>query len=194
MGGITVQIGAYIVSGLALVAVISIVYTSLRNGITPMPSSLQVRRAVAGELNRLAGDGSAVEAGSGWGTLLFHLCRHCPGWRFTGVENSLVPLWISRMRAWLVSRFIPADGVSRGGVPVIIRGDIYGYPFGTADAVVCYLYPGAMKRLSPLLRQQLGKGGTVVSVCFALPDWQADRVITCADLYRTKIYVYTSKG
>jgi hypothetical protein len=51
-----------------------------------------------------------------------------------------------------------------------------------------------MKRLGPVLRQRLGEGKAVVSVCFALPDWQADHVITCTDVYRTKIYVYTNKG
>jgi hypothetical protein len=124
MGGMTVQNGAYIVSGLALLAVISIVYASLRNGITPMPSSLPVRRAVAKELNRLAEgglaiesgsaieSGLAVEAGSGWGTLLFHLHRNCPGWRFTGVENSLVPLLFSRVRSWLAARSSSTDAAS----------------------------------------------------------------------------------
>ncbi|MCM3703653.1 class I SAM-dependent methyltransferase [Paenibacillus macerans] len=193
----------------ALLAMLSIVYKSWRNGISPMPASAEVRRAVAAELNRLTGqaggrgpmsgwmpaDGrkqaadepvapasaySIVEAGSGWGTLALHLAKSRPDWRITGIENSWIP--------WAVSRL--ALRLSAYGNTVFIRGDLYEYRYEQADAVVCYLYPGAMKRLDPLLRRQLRTGARIVSVCFALPGWQAERVITCRDMYRTKIYVY----
>lgn len=193
----------------ALLAMLSIVYKSWRNGISPMPASAEVRRAVAAELNRQTGpasgrgptsgcmpaDGrkqaaaepvapasaySIVEAGSGWGTLALHLAKSRPDWRITGIENSWIP--------WAVSRLALRLGAF--GNAVFVRGDLYEYRYEQADTVVCYLYPGAMKRLDPLLRQHLHTGARVVSVCFALPGWQAERVITCRDMYRTKIYVY----
>ncbi|MED4959358.1 class I SAM-dependent methyltransferase, partial [Paenibacillus macerans] len=102
-----------------LLAMLSIVYKSWRNGISPMPASAEVRRAVAAELNRLTGaaggrypkggrmptDGrnpsgaepaspdsafSIVEAGSGWGPLALHLAKRGPAWRITGIDPSLV--------------------------------------------------------------------------------------------------------
>ncbi|MFC4598278.1 class I SAM-dependent methyltransferase [Cohnella hongkongensis] len=168
----------------ALAAALSIVWTSWRNGISPMPSSLRVRQAVAAEVNRIGG-GLLVEAGSGWGTLGVHLAKHCPGWQVAGVENSPVPLAVSRLAARVLFR-------GREGEPPVVfrRGDLYGFPYREAGAVVCYLYPGAMKRLGPLLAEQLSSGSLVVSVCFALPGWQPERIVTCRDMYRTRIYVY----
>lgn len=52
------------------------------------------------------------------------------------------------------------------------------------------MYPGAMQRLDPLLRARLTPGARVISICFALPGWRPMKVVTCRDLYRTKIYIY----
>ncbi|GGF93684.1 class I SAM-dependent methyltransferase [Paenibacillus abyssi] len=161
-------------------AVLSIAYHSWKNGITPMPSSAPVRGKVADEINRIAGQGTLVEAGSGWGTLAQHLAKHCSGWRVVGIENSFIPLWVSRIAAKLDSR----AGVT------MIRADLYMYPYDSADVVVCYLYPGAMLRLSTIFRERLVPGTRVISICFALPGWEPERVIICGDLYRTKVYVY----
>ncbi|EFM08630.1 conserved hypothetical protein [Paenibacillus curdlanolyticus YK9] len=168
---------------LALLAALSIVYRSLRNGITPMPSSAPVRRAVAAELSRIASRGTLVEAGSGWGTLAMHIAKQCPGWRVIGVENSRIPYLFAKAAArYMIHRNAAFE-----------RSDLYAYPFGEVDAVVCYLYPGAMARLRPLLERQLAPGSCVISVCFAMPGWRPDRVLTCRDLHRTRVYVYKTQ-
>jgi hypothetical protein len=175
-----------------LLAVISIVYRSWRNGISPMPSSAQVRRVVANEVNRLPKQGMLIEAGSGWGTLALHVAKNCAGWRIIGIENSSLPLWISRLITrlgfWLIP--IPSRGDSRQTSVAFIRGDLYTYPYNNADVVICYLFPGAMQGLSQIYRERLSSETYVISVCFALPGWQPERVVTCGDLYRTQIYVY----
>lgn len=164
----------------ALLAVISIVYRSWRNGISPMPSSAIVRRTVIQELKRLPNRGILVEAGSGWGTLALQAGRSFPHRRIIGIENSLIPMWIS---------FIARKIENRVNVS-FIRGDLYTYCYANVDTVVCYLYPGAMKRLRSVFYAQLAPGSYVISVCFALPDWEPERVIECRDMYRTKVYVY----
>lgn len=164
----------------ALLAVLSIVYVSWKNGISPMPSSVQARQAVSAEINQLSEYGVMVEAGSGWGNLAFHIAKACKSWQISGVENSLIPLAVSKLVVRL-KQFVNLK---------FVRGDIYTYPYDHVDAVVCYLYPGAMKKLSPIWRAQLVPGARIISVCFALPDWEPERVITCGDLYRTKVYVY----
>jgi hypothetical protein len=170
-------------AGLLFLAMLSIVYVSWRNGISPMPASGPVRRAVADELKRLPGCGAIVEAGSGWGTLALHIALHCPGKRIEGIENSPVPLWVSRFAAWITAAAARTQITFTGG-------DMYDYPYETVDVVVCYLYPGAMKRLSVILDSRLRPGATIITVCFALPDWQPDQVVTCGDMYRTKLYLY----
>ncbi|HEY2494463.1 MAG TPA: class I SAM-dependent methyltransferase [Paenibacillus sp.] len=174
-----------IITGLLVVgmfiAVLSIIYVSLRNGISPMPSSAPVRQAVTAEMKKWTRRKSIVEAGSGFGTLALHMGRHMTDSHVIGLENSRIPLWISR----LLARLDNCSNVS------FIRRDLYTYTYEDVDVVVCYLYPGAMKRLSTIWSGSLSPGAQVISVCFALPDWQPDRVIMCKDIYHTKVYVYT---
>ncbi|MFC4101493.1 SAM-dependent methyltransferase [Paenibacillus xanthanilyticus] len=167
----------------ALCGTLSIVYSSWRNGISPMPTSAPVRREVVRELRKLASGGTLVDTGSGWGTLVFHMLRTCPGWRIIGIENSPLPLWYARF----ARRLLPS--ALRDQVR-FERGDLFQYPYAQADAVVCYLHPAAMKRLSMVLKEQLSPGTPVLTVFFALPGWHPVRVITCRDLYRTKVHVY----
>ncbi|MDF9839844.1 MULTISPECIES: class I SAM-dependent methyltransferase [unclassified Paenibacillus] len=175
-----------------LLSVIWIVLISWRNGISPMPASGPVRLAAAAEVQRIRGYGNIVEAGSGWGTLGLEVIRRCPGKRLTGIENSGIPLVFSRLFTLLYARLLPEKGAGEGLRKRVIfkRGDIYSYSYGDADIVLCYLFPGAMERLAGKFRQELPQGATVISICFALPDRQPVRVITCKDRLRTKVYVY----
>ncbi|WP_046227451.1 class I SAM-dependent methyltransferase [Paenibacillus dauci] len=219
---------------IALVLVISIVYYTWCNGISPLPSSLLLRRQVEQEVNRLstvqqesgrygftgetanavpsamhsfrvesistAADGAEatgrksihrretgksdgpliIEAGSGWGTMALHLARYCQPCRVVGIENSVVPLMVSRLLAGL-----PGSHSIK-----LVHGDMYRYHYEQADLIVCYLFPGAMTRLSPIFREQTRPGTYIISVYFALPDWEAEQVITCRDVHRTRIYIY----
>ncbi|QMV41918.1 class I SAM-dependent methyltransferase [Cohnella cholangitidis] len=183
---------------IVLSALLSIVGVSWRNGISPMPSSRQVRRVVAAEAQRLAAPGLIVEAGSGWGTLGIEVAKSCKESRVVGIENSPIPLRVSQVAAWLAFGVRPKPRAARSSLsgPSVSfrRGNIYKVPYAAADLVICYLYPGAMKRLSSIFRDQLAPGASVISVCFAIPDWQPVRVITCNDLYRTKVYVYKTNS
>lgn len=178
-------------------AMLSIVYRSLRNGISPMPASAAVRRVAARELALLLAAGGKgqqgviVEAGSGWGNLACALASAAGGRLIIGVENSLLPLVVSRLVLWLGKLLPPRVQKPAPETPIsYVRGDLYAYPYETADVVVCYLYPGAMQRLDPLLAAKLRPGAAVISLCFALPNWKPVRTVVCSDLYRTKVYVY----
>ncbi len=176
-----------------LLSVMWIVVDTWRNGISPMPASKAVRLAVAGEVNRVPGYGTIVEAGSGWGTLGLDVVRHCPGKRLTGIENSCLPLWGSQLLALIAAR-LPYSRNSQEplqGRLRFIRGDIYRSSYADADMVLCYLFPGAMERLAVKFRQELPPGAVVISVFFALPDMQPVRTVTCRDTLRTKLYVYS---
>ncbi|MBP1157029.1 MULTISPECIES: class I SAM-dependent methyltransferase [unclassified Paenibacillus] len=188
------QMVSVLMVAFVFLAVVSVVYVSWKNGISPMPSSAPVRRTVADEINLLKCHDTIVEAGSGWGTLALHLLRRCSVKQLIGIENSFIPLWISRAAARLAFRFMPKSFAASQASITFIRGDIYTYPYETADVVVCYLYPGAMKRLSTIFGERLVPGARVISVCFALPGYRPERVVTCGDLYRTKVYVYTLKA
>jgi precorrin-6B methylase 2 len=190
MGGSLYSILSYVLLGTAFLAMLSIVFESLRNGISPMPASAKVRHAVADEINRLSKGGTILEAGSGWGTLAIHLARQCPGWKIIGIENSPVPLWVSRFFWRCISAVNGSSLVSIS----FIKGNIYTYPYAEVDVIVCYLYPGAMKQLSEIANNRLSPGTRIISVCFALPGREPECIVTCGDLYRTKVYVYSLEG
>ncbi|WP_138753927.1 class I SAM-dependent methyltransferase [Paenibacillus sinopodophylli] len=185
MESLVYQIVLLTTAAVMLLALMSIVFVSWRNGISPMPSSSVVRREVLRLMKRLPmqgplSDGVMIEAGSGWGSLALQLGRSFRGWRIIGLENSVIPLWISFCAAKLENRM----NVS------FTKCDLYTYCYRDVDRVVCYLYPGAMRRLSPLFREQLKPGAYVVSILFALPDWEPEQVMVCKDMYRTPIYLY----
>jgi hypothetical protein len=172
---------SYVIAFLLLVALVFIVYASWRNGISPMPASSPMRRAAAEEVARIGGAGRLAEAGAGWGTLAVAIARRNPRWTVVGIENSPVP--------WLASQLLRAVSGVRERL-TFRRGNLYDFPYGEVDLVVCYLFPGAMRRLEDVFRRTLKPGARVVSVGFALPGMRPERVVACRDVYATKIYVY----
>ncbi|WP_434748863.1 class I SAM-dependent methyltransferase [Paenibacillus amylolyticus] len=187
-----IQLMPWLIAVLTLIAVVWIVIVSWKNGISPMPTSRPVRQVVIQEINRISGYGDIMEAGSGWGTLGMDVVKHCPGKRLTGIENSLIPLWISQWLTWFSIWLRQAGGQrhSLKGRLRFIRGNIYTCSYAHADCVICYLFPGAMTRLVDKFQSELPPGAKVISVCFALPGKEPLRTITCRDALRTKVYVY----
>lgn len=102
MENLVYQMVMMIVAAAVLAAVLYIVYKSWRNGISPMPASAAVRHAVVRVMKQRASRGVMVEAGSGWGTLALQIAESCKGWRVIGIENSVIPMWISFWRRGLV--------------------------------------------------------------------------------------------
>jgi hypothetical protein len=162
--------------GIALAS--TIVWTSVRVGITPMPSSAL---AVEAMLSMVPEDvtGSAVELGSGWGGLACRVALERPGLTVTAYELSPLP-W-----CWAVLRS-RAMGARR---PRFVRRDLFEADLSEMSWVFCYLHGDAMKRLSVRL-EQFSPGTVVVTNTFRLPGWEPESVVTLSDLYSTRIYRY----
>ena len=164
----------------AIAAVLIVVY-SLRVGITPMPSSSAARRRI---LELLPGDldGTILELGAGWGGLAVALARHCPAAHILAYELSPVP--------WLVARLRAAVGRRRN--LTVRRRDFLRDSLAGADAVVCYLYPGAMLALAEKLPRELRPGTPVVTHAFRMPGWTPEREVAVPELWRSATYLYRS--
>ena len=67
----------YLLNGLLLLAIASVVYYGIRLGITPMPSS---RKAIATFIALIPDktDGKIVDLGSGWGSLAYPIAKRFP--------------------------------------------------------------------------------------------------------------------
>ena len=165
--------------GLVVLVVLSILWSTLETGISPMPSSPASRKALYGLLPSDC-TGQVIELGSGWGGMAIDLARRYPDAHVVGYELSLLPLWVSRLARW------------RPGCENLhfVRVDFLEAPLHEADVLVCYLHPGSMKRLAPRLARTLKPGAILVSHTFRLPGWTPERTVDLSDLYRTRIYRY----
>jgi len=159
---------------------ILIVFYSLKNGISPMPSSPGAVRAIISLVSDEKTDGRIMELGSGWGHVTAALARAFPSARVMGVENSLVPYGVACCLKWLW----PRKNLH------FRRADIFRVPLDEADVVVCYLFPGAMNRLKGKILRECGDGCRVVSHTFALAGWTAARQIRLGGLWNSRVYLY----
>lgn len=157
----------------------SVLWQTVRLGIGPVPTSPRVRRAVLALVPPTL-EGEVHELGAGWGGLALGLARRCPRAHVIAWECSPVPYLVLCARQRL------------GRVPNLeVRcADFFGASLKQAEAVVCYLFPGAMARLDDLLRANLRADSVVITHTFALRGWRPEVTQVEKDLYRTPIYRY----
>jgi trans-aconitate methyltransferase len=167
---------------LVLVALsISIIIWSIRNGISPMPTSSKAKKCLMSLLPDQI-HGVIYELGSGWGTLTFPLARHYSKAVVIGFETSPVPFFVS----WLRRFSEKAPNLC------LKREDFFSFPIKDASLIICYLYPQAMQRLKLKFLNELKPGCVIISNTFAIPGWKPEKIIEVQDIYRSKIYVYIS--
>lgn len=173
------NIALLIVIVLVLYSVASIVLWSLRNKISPMPTTPSAKHTLFSALPKLE-KGTIYELGAGWGTLAIPLAKHFPQCSVVGIESSPVPFFIST----LYRAFHRLPNL------VLKRKDFFTEDLANASLVVCYLYPDAMRRLKDKLIQELPPGTWVVSNTFAIPGWEPENVENVDDFFGSKIYTY----
>jgi len=168
---------------IALVLIALVVWSSLKSGSPPTPTSPSVRRAMMELLpNRLPGDdgGIIVEMGSGWGGLAIVLARRYPQHPVIAYEVSVLPWLVSRARLLIRPqanlRFRKAD---------FMLADMSG-----AQLAICYLMPATMARLAAKLSGEMPTGALVLSNTFTVPGWQVLDQKTASDLYKSPVYLY----
>jgi hypothetical protein len=164
---------------LLLWAFFSIIIWSIKNGISPQPTSSSVKKAV---LNTLPSEmkGTIYELGSGWGLLAIALARKYPLAKIIGYETSPIPYLFSKVLAYCLK--LPNIE--------IYRKNFYECPLQDASLIVCYLYPAAMDVLKLKFEKELTSGTTIMSHTFAIPGWKPKRKFEANDLYHTPIYYY----
>jgi len=165
--------------GVALCAIGSIVVWSIKNGISPMPSSRKAKRCLLQNLPEIR-NGKVYELGSGWGTLAFPLAKKLSRYEIVGYENSPIPFFVSK----LLHLFMRLPNLK------LFHQDFYQATLTDASLIICYLYPGAMKNLKDKFEKELKPGTLIISNTFAIHGWKPFRVEEVADIYRTKIYFY----
>tara|TARA_R110002095_G_scaffold101625_5_gene89298 strand:+ start:506 stop:1057 length:552 start_codon:yes stop_codon:yes gene_type:complete len=160
-----------------LLTVLSIVWSTLQTGISPMMSSGKACQAMLASIDRPA-NGPLIDLGSGWGTLA--LARKHPGQQVIGYELSWFPWLVSMIRKYSLR----LDNLT------LYRKDFNNAELSNASILFCYLFPGGMVALHKKLKRELLNEILIVSNTFALPSYQPTKVIRLKDFYRTPIYLY----
>jgi 16S rRNA A1518/A1519 N6-dimethyltransferase RsmA/KsgA/DIM1 with predicted DNA glycosylase/AP lyase activity len=144
-----------------------------------MPSSPSARKEMFQFLPEIE-SGEVFELGSGFGALAIPLARHYPNLQITGFEISLVPYWISVLRA----RYLGLGNLR------FVRQDFFSADLTRARLLVSYLYPEGMNKISSKLQTHQASGQYFLSHTFALPGYKPIRSGRAGDLYQSPVYLY----
>ncbi|PJA32853.1 MAG: hypothetical protein CO187_02875 [Zetaproteobacteria bacterium CG_4_9_14_3_um_filter_53_7] len=169
---------AVLVACISLVC-LSIMWFTLRTGISPMPSSPRACQAML-KASEQAAEGTMIDLGSGWGTLVFALARKYPERRIIGYELSWLPWFYARV----------CKSIFRLHHVQLLRQDFLTAELPAASSLVCYLFPQGMQALSVKLAQPQYRNMLLVSSTFALPNKRPVQTIELNDLYHSPIYIY----
>ncbi len=172
----------YLLNGLLLLAIASVIYYGIKLGITPMPSS---RKAIATfiELIPNSTDGKIVDLGAGWGTLAYPIAKHFPNAEVVGYELSPIPWLYSRLKGMVVRR----------SNLTLHRQSVFDDDLTDVDVVVVYLHPAAMRKLGPKFERELRPGTLVLTNTFPVPTWEPTQTIHLGKSWLSTsndIYVY----
>jgi hypothetical protein len=171
---------ALIILIILIASALSIVFYSLRCGISPMPSSAKAVRAICSLLTKYRPKGTVVELGSGWGTLATFIAAEFPGCTVTGMELSPVPFVFSCM----VSRILQLPNCR------IVRKNFFEASLEDTEVIVCYLCTPLMSRLRLKFERECAAGTLIISNTFAVTGWEPVETVTLDDMFGTKIYLY----
>jgi hypothetical protein len=158
---------------LGTICLASILWSTVRYGIGPLPSSPESREAMLTLVPEPAPE-RILELGSGWGGLALQLAERFPDSRVQGYERSLIPFLYAKL---LVRR----ENLS------FHFEDFRGVELPPGSLLVAFLAPRVMQELS----KHPGLAGCqLISHSFALPGQQPAAERTVADMYRSPIYLY----
>lgn len=159
--------------------VVSLLYSSVKLGISPMPSSTKAFIAMQ-KLVDETGQGAIIDLGSGWGNFVIPMAKSNPQRQVVGYELSLLPWLLSVMQ----KNILGLDNLT------LHRKNFYQACLPEAAVLVCYLYPAAMNKIDDKLRSEQPNIDFLISNNFALPSLKPSKVIQIDDFYKSPIYLY----
>jgi len=161
---------------------VSIIYSTVKLGISPMPSSKKAYNAIV-TLIDTTGTGPIIDLGSGWGNFVVRMAKRNPQRQIVGYELSILP-WITSV---VLKKIFGLNNLT------LYRKNFYNVNLSDASVLICYLYPEAMNKIKIKLMAEQPNVGFLISNNFALPSWQPKKTILLDDFYKSPIYLYDFK-
>lgn len=167
------------VLAIACLALLSIFWSTITLGISPMPTGPKVKREVLALIPEDL-EGEVHELGAGWGTLAWAVASRCPRAQVIAWERSPFPFLFCRLRLLLQPR-----------KNLTLRfADFHRADLRHARLALAYLWTGAMTKLGPKFEAELPAGAVVISHTFAWRGKEPETTRVTLDLYRTPVYRY----
>ena len=170
---------AFCVFVVLMAFIVTIVYWSVKIGISPTPSSKRVALEIC-EVVKRSDKTKIVDLGSGWGGLALTLAMKNPHKEVLGVELSPIPYYYSI----ILKRFMRIENLN------FIRADFTDVKFNGDELLVCYLFPRGMEGVKKILQ----KNHTLISQTFALREVKPTKQWQVDNLFRTPIFIYDGYG
>jgi hypothetical protein len=161
---------------LSFFSLISIVYYTYENGIGPTMTIKKVRKKLLEECPKI--EGSIAILGSGFGIMAKDIAvkyKSCPIYAY---ENSITPYFVSKLLFGRIKNL------------KFIKTDFYSIDLGVHKLLICYLYPGAMKKLKNKLFLEVNKPIEIITHTFKFDEIAENKKIYCNDIYKTPVYFY----
>ena len=130
----------------------SIVWTTLQTGISPMLSSRKARQAMLAAIDS-SKNSPLIDLGSGWGTLVVALSRKYPQRQIIGYELSWFPWLVSLIRKYILR----LDNLT------LYREDFLKAKLPDSSVLLCYLFPKGMLYIEEKLKRELSKDIIIIS-------------------------------
>jgi hypothetical protein len=162
-----------------LFIILLIVISSLKIGISPMPSSKKVANTIL-ELAKVEKEKIIIDLGSGFGSLAIYLASNIPDKKVIAYELSLIPFLISLFLKKLFN---------------IKNLEIYRKDFLNEElkgcVLVCYLFPKGMKNLEDKIFDET-INTKIISSTFSFRNIKERGVYKVDDIFKTPIYYYST--
>jgi len=156
-----------------------IVFSSIKIGISPTPSSFQAIKTI-NNITKNSENNTIIDLGSGFGFLTFYLAYKNNSKKIIGYEVSYVPYIISK----LIQMVFRLKNIS------FRNENFLDVNFCKDTTYVCYLFPQAMKDLDNKILKENRSITLFISSTFALNTQTPTAVEKLNDLYNTPIYSY----
>lgn len=161
----------YILEGLVVLIFFSVLVLLCMWAITGYRSKVpftSVPSSILNDIYRILGikeESVVYDLGCGDARVLFYAASRMPKATYMGIENSPLPLILSRVRAWWYK-------IKTGTKVSIINKDFFERDLSDATHIFTYLYPHVMDDLLPKFDRELKPGTRLVSASFKFTQKQ----------------------
>ena len=143
-----------IITAITLFTVISIVWSTLISGISPMPSSKKAQQVMLQLIDETGTEtGPIFELGSSWGNLLIPLAKKYSQRKIIGYELSIVPL----LTTVILKKLLGLKNIQ------VYRKNFLHADLSSASVILCYLYPRGMIDLDRKINTRSGRLDYLIS-------------------------------